>query len=144
MKQKTLFIVFTLIFTLLVLSGCSSDPDTITYKSGTYVGKSSEDDRGAYGEATITIDDGKITDCEYVTWQKDGTPKDENYGKVNDDVSNEDYYKKAQVAVAAMKQYAEKLVEVQKLKDVEAISGATVSFNQFNEAVNDALDKAKV
>ena len=42
-----------------------------------------------------------------------------------------------------MKEYAEKLVEVQKLEDVNAISGATIAFDQFQEAVNDALDEAK-
>lgn len=139
MKGRGISIPFTLICTVLLLAGCTEK----AYKDGTYSGKSSKDDRGAYGEATIIIKDNKITDCAYVTWQKDGTIKDENYGKVNGAISNQDYYDKAQRAVKAMKQYAQKLVEVQKLKDVDAISGATISYNQFTEAVNDALDKAK-
>jgi major membrane immunogen (membrane-anchored lipoprotein) len=141
-KRKVIFIVFALAFTLLLLSGCK-DSSNIAYKDGTYIGKSSEDDRGAYGEVTITIKNAKITECNYVTWQKDGTIKDENYGKVNGEISNQEYYDKAQHAVAAMEQYAQKLVEVQKPEKVDSISGATIAFNQFNEAVNDALDEAK-
>lgn len=143
MKNKAFSIVSALAFTVLLLAGCKDSSAPVTYKDGTYTGKSSGDDRGAYGEATITIQDTKITDCQYVTWQKDGSIKDENYGKVNGVISNQDYYDKAQLAVKAMKEYAEKLVEVQKLEDVDAISGATIAFDQFQEAVNDALDEAK-
>ncbi len=139
MKERGISIPFTLISLLLLLAGCADK----AYKDGIYSGKSSEDDRGAYGEATITITDNKIADCKYVTRQKDGSIKDENYGKVNGAISNQDYYDKAQRAVKAMTRYAQKFVEVQKLKDVDAISGATISYNQFQEAVNDALDKAK-
>jgi major membrane immunogen (membrane-anchored lipoprotein) len=143
MKRRFIFIIFTLAFTLLLLAGCNDSSPNIAYKDGTYTGKSSADDRGAYGEATITIDDNKITGCKFVTWQKDGNIKDENYGKVNGEISNQEYYDKAQLAVAAMKQYAQKLVAVQKLEDVDAISGATNSYDQFKEAVNSALDEAK-
>ena len=54
-----------------------------------------------------------------------------------------DYYQKAQTAVRAMAQYAEQLEEVKKLSDVDVISGATISYNQFVEAVEDALHQAK-
>lgn len=143
MKRGFISTVFTLAFTLLVLAGCKDGARDIAYKDGTYIGKSSEDDRGAYGEAAITIEDNRITGCKYVTWQKDGTIKDENYGKVNGEISNQEFYDKAQLAVQAMKQYAEKLVEVQKLEGVDAIAGATISYNQFHEAVNNALGEAK-
>jgi Major membrane immunogen, membrane-anchored lipoprotein len=132
-----------LIFVSALLSGCGGGSGEAAYKDGTYTGYSSEDDRGAYGEAAITIEGGKITDCRYVTWQQDGTIKDENYGKVNGEISNQDYYDKAQLAVSAMAQYARELVEVQKPEDVDAVSGATVAYDQFNEAVSDALNKAK-
>ncbi|MEY8352696.1 FMN-binding protein [Lachnospiraceae bacterium 54-53] len=143
MRQKTAVLSFALIFMLTVLSGCKGGSDNAVLKDGTYSGMSSEDDKGAYGEATVTVADGKITDCEYVTWQKDGTVKDENYGKVNGDISNQDYYDKAQLAVKAMDQYAKQLVKVRKPEDVDAVSGATVSYDQFREAVDDALDKAR-
>lgn len=143
MKRRFVSLVFILALALLPLPGCSGGDRDIVYKDGTYIGKSGEDDNGAYGEATITVEGGKITDCEYVTWQKDGTVKDENYGKVNGEISNQDYYDKAQLAVDAMEQYARQLVEVQRPEDVDAVSGATISYDQFNEAVSDALEEAK-
>ena len=142
MKRRIISAAFIIVLILTLLSGCSGDRDPV-YKDGTYIGKSSEDDNGAYGEATITIEGGKITGCEYVTWQKDGTVKDENYGKVNGEISNQDYYDKAQRAVNAMEQYARQFVEVQGPEDVDAVSGATISYDQFQEAVSNALEEAK-
>lgn len=144
LKKEIMSITCVSILSLSLLAGCGSPSSQSAARTdGTYTGKSSEDDRGAYGEATITIQDGKIADCKYVTWQKDGTIKDENYGKVNGQTANEDYYQKAQIAVSAMKQYAAQLVEVQKLEDVDAVSGATISFDQFTQAVTEALKEAQ-
>jgi major membrane immunogen (membrane-anchored lipoprotein) len=121
------------------LSGCGSP----SYKDGVFSGKSGEDDTGAWGEVTLTVGDGKIRECRFVTWQKDGTVKDENYGKVNGEISNQNFYDKAQLAVEAMKHYAAQYVETQSLKDLDAVSGATIAYNQFIEAVENALEGAK-
>jgi major membrane immunogen (membrane-anchored lipoprotein) len=112
------------------------------YHDGTYSGRSGADETGAWGEVTVTIREGRITGCAYVTYQKDGTIKGEDYGKVNGEISNRAYYDKAQLAVRAMQTYAEELSAKQKLKAVDAISGATIAFTQFNEAVLMALEKA--
>ncbi|MDR1000503.1 MAG: FMN-binding protein [Clostridiales bacterium] len=143
MKKRIIAAVFTIMLALPLLFGCKGNSRDAAYKDGAYVGKSGEDDQGAYGEVTLTIKDGEITACEFVTWQKDGTIKDENYGKVNDEISSQDYYDKAQLAVKAMRQYAQRLVEVQNAEDVDAISGATIAFDQFQEAVGEALENAK-
>ncbi|MDR1160506.1 MAG: FMN-binding protein, partial [Syntrophomonadaceae bacterium] len=103
MNKKSVFFACSLLFVLALLFGCGS----ASYKDGVFTGKSSEDDSGAYGEVTLTIKSGEITDCEFVTWQKDGSIKDEEYGKVNGVIANQDYYDKAQLAVEAMAQYAE-------------------------------------
>lgn len=141
--KKIICLFFVAVLALGLFSGCGKSSGSASYKDGTYTGKSSEDDKGAYGEATVTIRDNKITDCRYVTWQSDGTEKDEEYGKVNGEISNRDYYDKAQLAVKAMQQYALELVNVQKPEEVDAISGATISHGQFVEAVKDALEEAK-
>ncbi|MDR2743030.1 MAG: FMN-binding protein [Treponema sp.] len=135
------------IFTLLVISfgvvffaaGCGNSG----YKDGTYTGRSGPDDQDAFGEASLTIAGGKITDCRFVTRQKDGSIKDENYGKINGEISSQPYYDKAQLAVAAMEKYAHDLSRTGNLKDVEAVSGATISYNQFREAVEEALEAAR-
>jgi major membrane immunogen (membrane-anchored lipoprotein) len=127
----------------VLLSGCggptASTVDAGQLADGTYHGISSEDDNGAYGDVTITIKNGKITACAYVTYESDGGIKDEDYGKVNGEISNQDYYRKAQLAVDAMQTYADKLVEAQDPLKVDAVSGATNSYDQFQEAVSNAL-----
>lgn len=130
--MKKLLIISVLALSL-ILSGCGG------LKDGTYEGKSSEDSRGAYGAVNLEIKDGKIAEAEFLQYNADGTVKDENYGKE----SGDENYQKAQNALKNSAQYAAKLVETQNLDKVDAISGATSSWNQFKEAAKDALDKAK-
>ena len=120
------------------------------YKDGTYEGRSqihtNDEEEGSgdgYGVVNITIKDNKITACTFKTYEEDGTLKDSNYGKVRGQVANADYYNKAQKALKAADEYAKQLVEAGSLDGVDAISGATINFEEFNEAVQDALDKAE-
>jgi major membrane immunogen (membrane-anchored lipoprotein) len=124
----------------LVLAGCGGNT---AYKDGVYTGVSGKDEIGAYGEVSITITNGKIADCAFVTRQRDGTIKDENYGKVGGQISIQDYYNKAQLAVRAMARYAREYVETKDLDAVQAVSGATIAYNQFIEAVENALEGAQ-
>ena len=146
--MKTRRIVIMALYALLalvLLTACGGS----SYADGTYTGTSSvyegdDDGSGAgYGVATLTIQDGAITACTFETFEPDGTLKDEDYGKQNGEVANRDFYNKAQRAVQASAQYGDKLVAAGSLKDVDAISGATVSFSEFQEAVEDALNQAK-
>ncbi|MDR1412020.1 MAG: FMN-binding protein [Spirochaetaceae bacterium] len=137
--RKGFFCFFgVLLLAAALLAGCAKP----AYKDGVYTGRSGEDDTGAWGEVTITIAGEKIADCRFVTWQKDGTVKGENYGKVNGEISSQDFYSKAQLAVRAMEQYAAAYRETGDLKKVEAVSGATIAYDQFIEAVEAALEKA--
>jgi len=124
--------------TVLLLSGCTEK----RLADGVYTAMSEADDTGAWGEVTLTVAGGKVAGVEFVTRQKDGTPKGEDYGKVNGEVSNQAFYDKAQVAVRAMKRYAARLAETGRLEDVDAVSGATISHGQFLEAAGRALDAA--
>jgi major membrane immunogen (membrane-anchored lipoprotein) len=135
MKMKKLWFV---VFVLLAL-GCGK----AVLKDGVYLGRSEADDTGAYGELELTVAGGAVADCRFITWQRDGTVKGEEYGKVNGEISNQAFYDKAQLAVRAMDVYARRYVEVQDLKGVDAVSGATNSYNQFMEAAENALDQAK-
>jgi major membrane immunogen (membrane-anchored lipoprotein) len=135
--------VALLIAAALSLCGCGTSSDAASLEDGVYTGVSGEDDDGAYGEVSITVEDGAITACSFVTWQKDGSVKDEDYGKVNGEISNRDFYDKAQLAVRAMKQYADELVETQAPESVDAVSGATIAHGQFLEAVADAFSGDK-
>jgi major membrane immunogen (membrane-anchored lipoprotein) len=128
-----------LVFLTLLAAGCGGG----AYRDGVYTGKSGEDDTGAWGEVAVTISAGKVSGCEFVTRQKDGTIKDEHYGKINGEISNQVYYDKAQLAVEAMKKYAADYLKAGSLKEVEAVSGATIAHDQFLEAVENALETAK-
>ena len=132
-------LVAALILAFLLAAGCREP----AYRDGVYRGSSVEDDTGAWGEVTITVADGKIAACEFITREKDGTVKGEDYGKINGEIASQDYYDKAQLAVRAMGQYAKDYVEKQRLKDIDAISGATIAWDQFNEAVGYALENAR-
>ena len=145
MKGKSIALFCVLSLALLALSGCGG---AASYADGTYEGKSEmyEDNEGGdgdgYGVVSLTISGGVITDCAFSTFQLSGDPKDAEYGKEGGIVANQDYYNKAQRAVQACDQYAQQLVEAGELKGVEAISGATINYNQFQDAVKDALSQA--
>ena len=124
---------------ILLFAGCGKP----AYQDGVYSGRSGEDDTGAWGEVTVTIAGGRAVDCRFITRQKNGAVKDENYGKVNGEISNRDFYDKAQLAVRAMAQYARQYQETGDLKKVDAVSGATIAYNQFLEALEEVLEQAK-
>ena len=123
----------------LALAACGKAP----LKDGEWSGKSGPDDTGAWGEISVTVRDGKVAACTFITRQKDGTIKGEDYGKINGEIANADFYEKAQLAVRAMDRYAQQFTETGSLNQVDAVSGATTSHKQFVEAVERALAKAR-
>jgi major membrane immunogen (membrane-anchored lipoprotein) len=146
MMKKILTCICIATMALTMLGGCGSK----SYADGTYTGQSSvyesDEDEGngnGYGVVTLTIQDNTIVSCTYLTYEPDGTLKDENYGLQDGAVANRDYYNKAQKAIAACDVYAEELVETNDLKKVDAVSGATINYKNFEEAVKDALKQAE-
>ena len=145
MKRK-ICLAITLCLALSGIVGCGAKK---TYSDGTYTGQSevyqSEDgseDGNGYGVVTLTIEGGAITDCVFQTFEPDGTLKDSEYGKKQGSVANKDYYNKAQKAVMACDEYANMLVSNGGTEGLDAISGATINYNEFLEAVDQALAKA--
>lgn len=137
---------------LILLAGCGKEPQAadgpktkqpVSYKDGTYSATSSPDDRGGIGKLTLTLEKGKIVKADYQGIQKDGRPKDADYGKTNGTIENPEFYRKAQNAVKGAANYAPKLIEVQDIDKVDAVSGATVSYRQFVEAGKKALEQAR-
>ena len=146
-KVKILSLLLVIGAVAAGVTGCDSPK---TYADGTYEGKSSvfenedgSEDGNGYGTVSITIKDGKISDCTYQTFEPDGKLKDSEYGKKQGEVANKDFYNKAQKAVAACDEYANMLVSNGQLDGIDAISGATINYNEFCEAVDDALSKAE-
>lgn len=132
MKRKSI-----VIFLLILLTSCSKSS---TIKDGVYEGSaSSEGDTKSTVNVKITIKDMKITEVNAQEFDKNNKIKDEEYGKK----SGENNYKLAQKAVNGFKKYPEMLIKVQNIDEVDSISGSTVSYKLFKEAVKNALEKAK-
>lgn len=152
--RKWLAMVLASVIMAGLLAGCGSGKPAaapaespkssapVSYKDGKYTAKSSPDDDGAVGEITLSIEQGKITKANYKGIKKDGTVKDVEYGKTHGKIENQDFYNKAQQAVKGADSYGPKLVETQKLDQVDSVSGATTSYKQFVDAVKKALAQA--
>lgn len=142
--KKIIALLMCVVFAVSIFSGCGGE---VSYKDGTYTARSENyegDDAGngeGYGEVKITIKDGKISDCEFKTYTLEGKLKDKNYGKL--DSGNKDAYNMAQKAIAACSEYSRLLVENNGYDEIDAISGATINYNQFLDCVSAALNKAK-
>jgi major membrane immunogen (membrane-anchored lipoprotein) len=144
--MRNVIVIPAVLSLALCLTACGEK----TYADGTYQGRSANyvnedgDTSGnGYGVVNLTVSGGQITACEYKTYELDGTLKDEDYGKENGEIKNKDFFNKAQKARAACDNYAQQLVAKQNLKDVDAVSGATVNYREFQEAVEDALKQAE-
>jgi major membrane immunogen (membrane-anchored lipoprotein) len=134
-----------LAFLLGACAGASPSLDpSIPFKDGTYSGVSAPDEEDAVGEVTLTVKGGAVVEASFEVVAKDGTPKDESYGKDSGGrIANSEYYAAAQKAVAAFDVYAAQLVEVGVPEDVDVISGATWAHDQFVQAATAALLKSQ-
>ena len=121
----------------------AADTSSRRYADGTYTALSSiKDDWGGSAEVTVTIKDDRITGCTFVSYEKNGAVKDEDYGKTDGIIKNAGLYRIAQAAIEKAAQYGPRLVETQQLDEVDAIAGATVSYRLFQNAVGIALQQA--
>lgn len=115
-----------------------STDDKAMLKDGTYKAESAFDERGWKVVHTITVADGKITASNFGYENKDGKLKadDEEYNK----------NMKAKSGVSS-KEATEKLnsqlVEKQNLDDVEVVSGATHTSENFKKSTEALLEAAK-
>ncbi|NMB21185.1 MAG: FMN-binding protein [Firmicutes bacterium] len=99
------------------------------WQDGTYVGRSSPDERGYFGEIELMVKDGKITEANYEEMDQQGKMKDENYPY--------------QLGPQSHDEFEQRLVKAQDPDGVDNISGATQTHDRFVEASRDALRKAE-
>ncbi|MBQ8707036.1 MAG: FMN-binding protein [Succinivibrionaceae bacterium] len=125
----------------LSLAGCQK-PE---YHDGVYSARSFADDRGGYGVITVTLKGGRFAECSYVSYTRDGKIKDRDYGRLHHGKqANAEFYGKAQKAVEGMNQYAGQLLNTQDPDKVDAVTGATRSYEQFQDALEKALEQAEI
>lgn len=142
MKMKKVFAGLVLFGATLALVACGSSSSTsesssseakteatttsTTWQDGTYSGESDYDERGWKVVQTITIKDGKITESTFDYEDKDGNKKSD------DTEYNEAMEKQSGVSSKdATTQLNEQLVKTQNIDEVEVVSGATNSSNNF-------------
>ncbi|MDR1851781.1 MAG: hypothetical protein LBR21_03915 [Propionibacteriaceae bacterium] len=133
---------------LLLLTACGYGVDVNIadggFRDGEFEGKSSVDELGATGHVKLSIASDRLTDVEFQVVDADGTVHDADYGKTAGEIVNQESYEKAQFSVDAEAKYAAQLLETNDLEQVDTISGASLNHKTFEEAVLDALDKARV
>ena len=134
--QKKIYLVVTVVLALALMAACTSGqsngngnfttPEGLA--DGVYTGRTEKDERGSFGEAKITIADGKITEAEYVEYLDEGKPK-----------SKENGYE-YETAIEAFEKLAKELIESQDINKIDDYSGATSTSNNFRTAVKQALN----
>ena len=112
----------------------------VSYKDVTYTCESDKDEHGGMIKVTIEIKDSAISTVTTENLDGEGKEKGEEYGK---ETNNEGLYKKAQDSVAGTAQYGPALEAAKDISKVDAVSGATQSYEAFKVAVNRALESAK-
>ena len=116
---------------------------SIKYKDGVYKSFANiKDDWGGTAEVEIKIEEGKIVECTFLSYEKNGNLKGSEYGKVDGVIKNVGLYKIAQASILRAAEYGQKLIETQNIDDVDVIAGASISYTLFKEAVENALQDA--
>lgn len=109
------------------------------WKDGVYTEKSEKEKNGGYVIVTLTIENGAIKLCTMEMYDRENNPKDEKYGSGGPD----QVYKIAQAAIESAAQYPELLVQAGSIEDVDAISGATETYDVFRDVVQKLLEQAE-
>ena len=113
------------------------------YKDGTYTGESQSRYKSEpyWGQATLEIKNDKIVKLTFQIIDKD---KNEIFGPEYEQhfKDNPEYVQQCRNDLKGIKAYTEKFNQSKKLEQVDAITGATWSYNIFRDAIKVALEKA--
>jgi major membrane immunogen (membrane-anchored lipoprotein) len=117
---------------------------SVRYKDGAYEGKS----RAKYiyepfwGSVHLTLKNGEFTDIDFVI--RDSNLHETFDGKYEKHFEgNAEYIQQSRNDWKGVQTYPKKLSEKQDINKIDAISGATWSYNIFRASVNEALKNAK-
>ncbi|MDL2220379.1 FMN-binding protein [Eubacteriales bacterium OttesenSCG-928-N14] len=130
--KKRIAICMLAVMIVLALAACGGGGTTETATS-------EKDAYGASRELTLTFDaDGNITE---VKWREliNGKDKDSSYAS---ELSEADY-EAAQDALTKSMKYGETLAETKDIDKVEAVSGATDSYDDMVKLYNEIMEKVK-
>lgn len=119
---------------LLSLCACAGNESSSAEGPVTKTARTQKDEYGNESEIKVTMENDKITAVEWNEYTN-GEKKDSNYGKDQ----GEEKYKQAQDALAGSATYPTQLMEKQDINKVEAVTGATQSYNTFVELYKKAV-----
>lgn len=108
----------------------------ITSAGTTATATSQADDQGSSATLSVTWEGDKIIGVQWNEYTG-GEPKDENYGK---DLG-EELYKSAQDALKGSATYPEQLLDKQDIDQVDAVSGATNSYDNFKQLYKECAEQ---
>ncbi len=117
-------------------------PSETVHKDGKYTVESKPDYEGYYSKATVIIKDGKIKSIDWNIYDSKKRVFDEAYEEVFG--NNQHYREQCRKDLSGSKIYGPKLIQVQNIDEVDAISGATWANKKFKEVVKLALEQANV
>ena len=155
MKNLLTNSTIVLLFSLFISSSISAGQNVrvpvnevqdsiVRYKDGTYEGKS----RAKYiyepfwGSVHFTLKGGLLTDINFVI--RDSSLHETFDGKYEKHFEgNPEYIQQSRNDWKGVQTYPKKLSEKQDINKVDAISGATWSYNIFKASVNEAMKNAK-
>lgn len=114
------------------------------FKDGTYTVKTATDVENYYVEATVTIENGKVTVADWTAYDdKAKAPFDAEYYKIFESQGADPLYvQQAKDDWSGSRGYAPKFIEEQNVNKVDAVSAATWSFVEFEKVINLALKQA--
>ncbi|TFG44487.1 MAG: FMN-binding protein [Bacteroidia bacterium] len=122
------------------------DQDTLrNYPDGKYSGQSRHTyiDEPYWGSVSFTLKSGLFTGIEFIIWDSVLQQRfDSSYAKYFKD--NELYIQQCRNDGKGVITYPKKLLEVQDINKLDAVSGATWSYNIFKASVNEALKNTKI
>lgn len=115
------------------------------YNDGSYSGESRSIyvQEPYYGQTTVTIKDDKIVNVDFRIIDKQNNEVfDEKYEKHFK--GNEEYIQQCRKDWEGVQTYPKRLVKEKDIAKVDAVSGATWSYNMLKASFEEALSKAKV
>jgi major membrane immunogen (membrane-anchored lipoprotein) len=148
--KKTFMFFWSLGVVLFVISSCIKNDETKNtdtaknikkYIDGSHSGRTVQDDEGYIASATIEVNKGLITAVDWEIYDNNRKRYfDSTYQEVY--VGNPLYIQQCRDNMAGMIAYGPKLIETQDIDQVDVITGATWSYNQFKSVVSIALKNA--
>lgn len=142
MKKTITLLVFVLV--LIAISAIGVISVQKNYKNGVFTGESRSryTNEPYWGQATVEIKDDKVIKMTFQIIDKE---KNEVFGPDYERhfKNNAEYIQQCRNDLKGIKAYTEKYMKTKDMEKIDAITGATWSYNLFKDALKAALDKAK-